>query len=694
MRIPATLLAAMLALGSQEPQPEFKFTTSSNLVVVNVSVEDRGGNPIEGLKKEDFAVFEDGKPQTIAVFDFQRLSFDPLPLAPPPLPRNLAMPPPEPAEEPEKPAPGPGNIRYQDRRLLVFFFDFTSMSPVEQVRAQDAALKFIQEQMTAADLVSIMTFSNRLRVEQDFTADRETLGEIIRSFRIGEEEMAAEAEPAEEEEDDANTLFIADETEFNIFNTDRKLSALETAVRNLASLPEKKALVYFSSGAGKTGVENHSQLLSTINAAVRSNVAFYPIDVRGLIALPPGGDASRAAPRGTAIFSGKAQRDQKMRLNDQQETLYTLAADTGGKALLDSNELTLGIVQAQRDLRSYYILGYYSTNPAQDGRFRRLQVRLTGGRRARLQYRPGYFAPKEFRYFTASDKERQLEEALMLGDPVTDLPLALEADYFRLAGQKYFVPVVVKIPGSHITLARKGENETIEFDFIGQVRDTKKRLVGSVRDTIRVKLAQPAAGQLGRRHLLYDTGFTLPPGDYRIKFLARENRTGKMGTFETAFTVPDLNAQDKPLRLSSVIWSNQREPVSAAVGAAEKKLDLLQQHPLVEDGKKLIPSITRVFRKDQNLFVYFEVYDPAADPETKAASVAATLSVFRDRVKALESEPIRRSRLSPSRMNTVPFEFQVPLAQLRPGRYTCQVSVIDELGRKFAFARSPLVVLP
>ena len=106
--------------------------------------------------------------------------------------------------------------------------------------------------------------------------------------------------------------------------------------------PEKKALIYFSSGVEKTGIENQSQLKATVNAAVRSNVSFYPVDARGLAALIPGGDASTASPRGTGILTGTKQASLKASFNDSQETLYTLAADTGGKALLDFERFDAG----------------------------------------------------------------------------------------------------------------------------------------------------------------------------------------------------------------------------------------------------------------------------------------------------------------------------------------------------------------
>ena len=701
MRMRLAILAVGLAL-AQQPPTKPRFEAAANLVVVDVTVRDRAGNPVEGLKKEDFTVIEDGKPQAISVFEFQKLALDRLPRLDPASVPVAAAPAPD---APQEPGAKPW---YQDRRLLALFFDLSGMPPADLFRAQDAALKFLDEHMTEADLVSVMSFSTRLRILQDFTGDRDKLARIIRGFTLGETAQLEEAAEAEDPDADPEALAI-DETEFNIFNTDRKLSALESAASRLRGFPARKALVYFSSGVGRTGVENQSQLRATINAAVRSNVSFYPIDARGLTPLPPGGGAAVAAPRGTSIFSGQGQRRQRERFDNQQETLFSLAAETGGKALLDTNELSTGIVDAQRDFRSYYILGYYSTNAALDGRFRRIQVKLAPPAQARLEYRRGYYAGKDFSRFTADDKERQLAEALALGAPVTDLPMALEVNYFRLGGSRYFVPVAVKIPGSAISLKRRGGHEETELDFIGEVRDAGGRPAGAVRDGITVKLTEANAAQLGRRHLQYDTGFMLAPGAYKLRFLARENRSGKMGAFETAFTVPDLSAESAALRMSSVVWSSQREPLASAVGAADRKDRLLEFHPLVRDGHKLIPSITRVFRRDQNLHVYFEVYDPAADGESRAPAVAATVSFFQGNTKVFESPPVEarqpppvearrkpvRAREAPApRTQALPVQFQIPLKPLAAGAYTCQVNVVDEAGRKFSFPRARLVLLP
>ncbi len=682
------ILSFVLALALLAPaQQRVTFQVSSKLVIVNVGVRNRAGKIIDNLKLEDFTVLEDGKPQIISVFDFQRIAGD----------AEAATSARPPAAETGKPAITPskeGRVRYKDKRLIVLFFDLSSMPPSDQIRAQKAGIDFLDHKLTASDMVSIMIFSTRLRVLQDFTNDRETLRSIIEGFRIGETSDLAEQTATSTDEATDDPSFVPDDTEFTIFNTDRKLSALESAAQMMASLPEKKAIVYFSSGVGKTGVENQSQLSATVNAAIRANVAFYPVDARGLLAVAPAGDASQGARSGSGVFSGRTQRQERDTFQDQQETLYTLAADTGGKALLDSNDLSLGITEAQAGIGSYYILGYYTSNPAEDGRYRRVQVMLKPRLQAKVDYRTGYFAPKQFKDFDASDKERQLEDALLLGDPITELPLAVEVDYFRLSRNSYFIPVAVKIPGTEIELVRRRGADTARLEFIGQIRDSKGKIAGAVRDNIRLKLTGENAAQLGKRAVQYDTGFTLPPGDYRLKFLARENTSGKMGTFEAQFHVPDLDSQDKTLRLSSVVWSNQREPLSAAVGAAERNRIALATHPLVRDGQKLLPSITRAFRRDQTLYVYFEVYEPGTDPVRKVPSIHASLSWFRGKSKAFESEAVQASQSQRSRRRTIPVEFQVPLAKLRPGTYICQVNIIDEYGRKFAFPRARLALLP
>ncbi|MGA3040437.1 MAG: VWA domain-containing protein [Bryobacteraceae bacterium] len=687
-------ITAVLVLSAAGQQPQPTFTANSNLVIVDVTVQDKSGRPIDGLKPADFAVFEDGKPQKIAVFEFQKLSNDPEP------PPKLAL-----ADQlklPEAPktaitAERPGQVQYHDKRLMVFYLDFSSMGVEEQLRAQEAALDYAAKHITKDDLVAILLYTSQVQVLTDFTADRDVINSIIKGLPIGEmSELAGLADTTDANGEDTGAAFVADETEFNIFNTDQKLAAIEQAARMLAPLPEKKALIYFSAGVNKTGIDNQAQLEATINAAVKANLAIYPIDARGLMADPPGGDASHAASRGTGIFNGSVYNQQRATINDSQETLYTLAADTGGKAFFDSNDITAGIVQAQQQMRSYYLLGYYTTNPAQDGKYRKITVKLTNQLSAKLEHRKGYYASKVWGKLNGQEKDQQLKEALSAGDPATDLPLALQVNYFRVAPTTYFVPVSIKIPGSVVALAAKGGASVTQFDFAGQIQDEQHGVAGNVRDNITIHLDKDNAAKAGQKSFQYDAGFTLEPGKYRLKFVVRENVTGKLGTFDMRFTIPDLSADTTGLKLSSIVWSSQREPLKAAVGAAEKITAKERlANPLIVGEEKIVPNITRVFRRSQNLYVTFDVYDAQPDPaDGQSARLKVRMSLFnRKGVKAFEVGPVDATHLAATRPGAVPVQIQVPLKDLAPGRYICQIDVIDQLGRKFAFPRMPLVVL-
>jgi VWFA-related protein len=689
------LFALLAALAAQQPpvqeQPA-QFTANSNLVIVDVVVRDKSGKPMEGLKQSDFTLLEDGKPQKLSVFEFQKLSHEPQPSPKLTLADELKLP-----EAPKTTitAEQPGQSQYRDKRLMVFFLDFSSMGMNEQLRAQEAALDYVNKHITKDDMVAIMLYASTVQVLTDFTNNRDVLTNILKSLPIGEmSELAGLADTGDDNGQDTGAAFVADETEFNIFNTDQKLAAIEQASRMLSTLPEKKALIYFSAGVSKTGIDNQAQLEASVNAAAKANLAIYAVDARGLMADPPGAAASKAGPRGTTLYNGGFYNSQRATINDSQETLYTLAADTGGKAFFNSNDLADEIVQAQEQMRSYYLLGYYSTNPAKDGRYRKITVKLNNKLlSAKLEHRPGYYADKVWGKLNGQEKEQQLKEVLSAGNPVTDLPLALQIDYFRISASSYYVPVSIKIPGSVVALAAKGGAAVTQFDFAGQIQDEQHAVAGNVRDNIKIRLDQGNAAK-GRKSFQYDAGFTLEPGKYQMKFVVRENITGKMGTFETHFTIPDLSADTPGLKLSSVIWSNQREPLQAAVGAAEKASHKeVSANPLIADNQKIVPNITHVFRRDQNLYITFDVYDSIPDP-AKGRSVKVSMSVFTSKgVKAFEIGPIAATQLVSSRPEAVPVQVQIPLKNMTPGRYVCQINIVDEFGRKFAFRRAPLIVL-
>lgn len=701
-------ILGILALAQQPPQPApaaqgaaadggVKFQSNTQLVVEVVSVKDKNGKIVEGLSAKDFTVTEDGKPQEIKFCEFQRLSDQPLPPGPEPpaapkpdSPKIEVAPVTQHQIAPEK----PGDIRYRDRRLLAIYFDMSAMPVSDQLRALAAAQKFIRAQMTGPDLMAIMVYNEgNVQVLQDFTSDRALLNQTIDKLVVGEGQGFDE-DPADDTVADTGSAFGQDNSEFNIFNTDRQLAALETAVKMLGTLNEKKSLVYFASGMTLNGIDNQAQLQATENAAIRANVSFFPVDSRGLVAQAPLGDATHGSPGGSGMYSGSGPMAAAANLAKTQDTMWGLAADTGGKALLDDNDLGAGIVQAEQAISSYYILGYYTSNENLDGKFRRIKITLNRPELgATLNFRQGYYAGKQFGKFTASEKERQLEDALMMGDPITDLTIAMEVDYFQLNRAEYFVPLVVKIPGSELALARKGGFERTLIDFIGEVKDEYGSTVKNVRDKVDIKISDQTATELARHPIEYDTGFTLLPGTYTVKFLARDAETGRIGTYLQKFVIPNLNREDKRIPISSVVLASQRIDLRDALYSAGKEsAQAVTQaaNPLVQDGEKLIPSVTRVFSRSRDMYVYLQAYERGA---TTTQPLVAFVTFYRGHSKAFETPPLPVTEGLDAKTKAVPLRFSLALSKLPPGKYECQVSVVDPTGQKAAFWQAPVMLV-
>jgi len=341
--------------------------------------------------------------------------------------------------------------------------------------------------------------------------------------------------------------------------------------------------------------------------ANRANVSLYTMDARGLASLPPGGDASSASPSGTVLYTGSAISSQISGLQSGRETLAALATDTGGRTFYDMNDFSRAFGEVQKENSSYYLLGYSPSNLNADGRFHRIRV-MVDRPGVKVQARPGYFAPKNFRQFTREDKELQLEQVMDLDTPFVDLPIVVEAAYFRQSDGKFYVVLAAKIPGSAISFLEKSATHQTEFDFAWRATDNADRPVAVLRDTLPVKLDAGTYQQVLSGNILYEGGIVLPPGKYHLKVVGRENQSGGLGTFEEPLELPGVGQSG--LALSSVVVSNQLQESAAAAKAGGRKGRGATVNPLQVGGRNVLPSVTRVFRTNQNLYVYLESYEP------------------------------------------------------------------------------------
>lgn len=671
---------------SSQQQVDYTFRVQSDLVLVNVTVRDKNGNFVTNLGPKDFTILEDNKPQKVVSFDIENMDA----VATQEVAQTHALlGSSSPSSPPTTAAPSANTAdQFKDRRLIVLFFDLSAMEPDEIDRAVTAAERYIDIQMAPADLVSIVSLGSALLVNQDFTADHDLLKKQLQEFSSGSGQGYEEGTTGTTEgTPDTGQPFTADDTEYNIFNTDRRLEALRSVAEKLSHLDQKKSLIYFSSGMDRTGIENQSELRAAVNAAVRSNMAIYTMDLRGLQALVPGGEAQNASLRGTSAYSGQATLTALNSNFTTQETLVTLASDTGGRAFLDSNDFNQIFKGVQQDTSSYYLLGYRSTNPAKDGRYRRIvvKVNLPG---VKLDYRRGYYAPADYQHSTKEDKELQLQEELASELPTTDLPLYLGASYFRLEPGKFYIAISLVVPGSEIPFVRASDRDKANLDVIGMVLDNDHHPITRFRDT--VKLAVDTSSDVRKKNVQYNTGVSLPPGKYHLKFVVRENQTGRMGSFETDLNVPDLKSL--PLKLSSIVLANQLQ--TAKKGATPD--------PLVRDGEEIIPNVTHVFSSDQHLRLYYEVYDPGrsnarstqSEPGNSHIHLLTSVAFFRGKAKVFESSQVELTELNAKDRKAGVFQLDLPLTSLAPGFYTGQVNVIDDATGSFLFPRFALLIRP
>ncbi|HWZ01359.1 MAG TPA: VWA domain-containing protein [Edaphobacter sp.] len=668
----------------------FTMKVQTDIVLTNVVVRDKKtGEVVKGLKQSDFTILENGKPQTIASFDYQNVDEAAVLRENSTVTGKATI-----ADLLNRDfAASPAALR--DHRLIVMFFDLSSMQPEDIDRAVQAAQDYVNKKMQPADLVALVSMATGLSMDQDFTSDKAALLKGLGKYNGTEGTGFAngnEGGNAGGTSDDASS-FTSDDSEYNSLNTDRELYAIRTIAKSLERVDQRKSMLYFSGGLTRQGIENQASMRAATNEAVKANMAIYSVDSRGLEAMPPVGNASKGSLRGTAAYSGGAMQSQLDANFGSQETLATLSSDTGGKAFFDSNDFAPAFQQVQHDTEAYYILGFHSTNTARDGSYRRLTVKLNRND-LKIDYRPGYYAPADFQHQKTEDREAALTEQLRSDLPATDVAVYLQALYFRIEGDKFFIPVSLIVPGSQIHSVKNGDRDKANIDVMGEVKNAQGIIVGNVRDN--VKLTLDAAQQVQRKNIQYSTGFTLAPGKYHLKFVVRENQTGAMGSFETDLQVPDL--KKSPLKLSSIVLSSQR-----VANTAKKAVN-----PLVRDGVEWIPNVPHVFRQDQHLYFLYEVYDPAKQkgtPEPASSPgltrreggpvrVLTSIEFLSGGVKVYETPLVEAKAINTPERSAVAFQFDVPLTQLKPGTYVCQVNVIDDAGGSFSFPRMAMRIQP
>jgi len=667
--------------------PRFEQSTGVTLVSVDVVVRDSSGKVVEGLTAKDFTVREDGKPQRVDTFSFQEIGKGPASTQELNVLDGLEN---KLREDVKRAATAatPESIAaavteaeaVQNRRMMVLLFDVSSMQPEDTQRAVESAQKFVDNDMAESDLVSVVTIGSRLTVLSDFTSDKEDLYAALQQLGYANGTLVNPDAIVTALTDDASastdTSTTSDADAFEEFNNDVRLRAIKTMCHAIGPLQQRKAMMYFSAGMSRSGDDNQIELNAATNECRRGNVLIYPVDSRGLQAVVAGGGATSRSSGGVGLFNGSGAMRGMQSLNSSTESLTTLAADTGGKTFTDTNDFGDAFRKVQNDMAAYYLLGYSSTNASRDGKFRRIAVTVNRSdlKGLHIEARNGYYAGRTFANTNRRDRDAQLDDELAAVLSTTDVPMVVGTGFFRQQNNRFYVPIAVAVPGFAVPVATGAAEVTV--DVKGEVRDEQGRTVARIKETL--KVPSGGAETLAGKQLFYESGADLPPGRFTVKLVVRENTGGAIGSFEAPIIVPQLRESD--MKVSSVVMSTQLK-----AGTAKS------ENPLVHNGQQLLPNLTRTVARNQKMYFYYEVYDPALLEQMP--QLRTNMTFFRGGVPVYSTPVVERTMIDEPNRKAVVFQFEVPAEQFKPGTYTCQINIIDQVAGRISLPRLSFQVI-
>jgi VWFA-related protein len=639
MRLRCISVAVLLACArfAAQEQPTFTIRVNSDLVQVRVIVRDRDGRFVPDLAKDDFTLKEDGRVQQLSAVDRETVGVTNempthrLPLQLPILSSSAPLP----------------AAAARGLRLVVLFFDFTSLDLADGARALRAAEDYIGT-IGGADCVAIVTLAPKLEVQQDFTADKAQLLQTLRRLH-GLNQMVLET---------------ADDPSYELFYRYGRLEYLRVLTTTLARVAQKKSVVIF---AGKIPSDDLDLvgITNTVDGAVRAGVSFYGLDATGLNATPPLGDASVAASYGMDVLSGKAVVQDRAIQGDQ--LLYALAHGTGGRAFFDSNDFGRPFRSLENDTSEYYILSYRSSNSQRDGRYRHISLNVRRPR-VELKYQAGYYAPRAETPVSTRDVERILSEQLAANLPATSLPVFGFVDHLHIGKDLFYIPITVVLPSEAVL-----HNGAASSALIGlAITDHRGHLVRKLRDVI----SPVVATQHQTRAVQYQTATQLPAGEYTVRIVAVQNRTGQVGSFSTPLRV--LQQDESPLHVSSLLSGS----LVACSDSSKSPLDL---HGLCLEINPL-----REYAARQDFAMQFQVECGARNARTPCdpKQTRSSLQCFFSDQRAFNVEPPATAITE----HTAVFRVGVPAGTFHPGIYQCRVTGINPQLGAFAFGATQIRV--
>ena len=648
MRSKALLLVAVIvaagvcirarpaAWGQQPPPVTFKVEV--NYVEIDAAVVDGQGKFVGDLTKNDFQVFEEGTPQTITAFS--RVD---VPITRPDLPLFKRA-----AIEPDVVS----NLEPFNGRVFLLVLDDLQTDFTRTARARAAAIQFIRRYVGANDMVAVVTTGGRTSAAQEFTSSQSRLIAAVNRFM-------GQKVPGRDINDQ--------ELSFTARNT---YAALQGFAEHMGGFRgRRKAIVWIGEGVDYN-IDNpftspsadvvRSEMQEAIAAATRSNVAFYGIDPRGLGAGLDEGlmGAAPIAEEGTSMT---ASLDQVRRAHN---SLRTVSEETGGFAVVNRNDINTAFERIIQDNSSYYVIGYYASNQKRDGKFRRLQIKVTRPGLT-VRARKGYTAPKGRTSAAAAgaadaqEMTPEIRDALGSPIPSSGLGLTMFAAPFIGAAPKASLAFVIELAPGALTFKEKDGvfSEDVEIHVVAM--DEKGKMQGGGRDSAPLRLTKRNYDSVTARGLRFTRRFDVPPGRYQIRVAVREANGGALGSLAHDVDVPDFS---KGLLTMSGI---------AISSAYASRVATANPDPGFKDVLPSPPTAVRDFPRGDELALFVEVYDNQGKTPHRVA-IKTTIAADDGRLAFSASDERRSEELQGAR-GGYGYVLKVPLAGFAPGRYVLRV---------------------
>jgi VWFA-related protein len=547
-------------MATQEKQPAFQFRAQRNLVLVRVVVRDSKGKPAANLTKENFRLLDNGKPQTISEFTVESGLEGAGSSAKPATPAT-----------PGQPEVAP--TAHVAERFVAFYFDDVHLPFEDVARTRNAAQKFLDTSVAAADRVGIFTSSGQGNV--DFAADHDKLRDALlrllpRPINKSPMQECPDVLPYQAylivNENDQLALQavvediivcqcqgnaqqcpgVASEAQSAAYRTlqldqdqsEYSLRALELLVRRMATLPGQRSVVWISPGFMTLQMEY--RLSDIVDRALRSNVIINSLDSRGLYTIDPGGDISQ--PANPAMFGDPAVAGYltTMRRDEAQtdsDVLAAVAAGTGGTFFENSNDLDEGFRRVAAVPGAAYVLGFSPSNLKPDGKFHSLKVQLVAAPGLSAQARKGYFAPRGLQDAKAQADE-EIREAVFSRDEMRELPMNFHTQFFKVNDHEVQLSVLTRLDLRGLRFRKQDQRNLDDVRIVAAVFDQDGNVVSTQEKILQMHLRDTTLDRLRSSGVTLKEEFKVAPGTYVVRVVARDSEGKQLSGTNQTIEIP------------------------------------------------------------------------------------------------------------------------------------------------------------